>query len=308
MIMSAMPANSVAAVVVTHNRLSLLKRCVATLRAQTRPLDAIIVVDNASTDGTAEWLARESGLKVITQANLGGAGGFYTGMKAAYDQGYDWLWCMDDDGLPDVDCLRQLLTVEREDLLFRAPLVLDPEDRSFLSLGYGLGSPSVFVQDRAVAEKHAQDGLLWGVAAMTNGVLIHRQVVAAIGLPLRQLFMWGDEIEYLARAKAAGFLVVTVMAAEFTHPRTRMGEGRFRFLGQKHSVFFAGHPMKDYFIVRNYGYLAKKWYGWHGLLGHMRRYFLFYLCRRQPLQALKSLVYSLEGVCGKWNGHERFLK
>ncbi len=229
-------------------------------------------------------------------------------VKVAYDQGYDWLWCMDDDGQPAVDCLRQLLAVEREDLLFRAPLVLDPDDRNFLSLGYGLGSPPVFVQDRALAENHAQDGLLWGTVAMSNGVLIHRRVVAAIGLPLKQFFLMADEVEYLRRVKTAGFLVATVMAAEFTHPRTRMWEEHFRFLGRKFSVLHTGERMRDYCIVRNYGYLAKKWYGWHGLLGHMRRYFLFYLYRRQPLQALKSLVYSLEGVCGKWNGHERFLK
>ncbi len=75
--MPTKPANSVAAVILTHNRLSLLKRCVAAVRAQTRPLDAIIVVDNASTDGTREWLAQESDLKVITaQANLGGPAGF----------------------------------------------------------------------------------------------------------------------------------------------------------------------------------------------------------------------------------------
>ena len=67
--------------------------------------------------------------------------------------------------------------------------------------------------------------------------------------------------------------------------------GAFPVLGRKFSVFYAGHPMKDYFIVRNYGYLAKKWSGWRGLLGHMARYSLFYLYRRQPLQALKSLVY-----------------
>ena len=109
-------------------------------------------------------------------------------------------------GCPLSDCLRQLLAVQRKDLLFRAPLVLDPDDRNFLSLGYGfLGSPLVLVQDRAVAEKYAQDGLLWGVAAMTNGVLIHRQVMGTIGFKLRQLFMWGDEVEYLRRAKMGVF-------------------------------------------------------------------------------------------------------
>ena len=82
----------ITAVVVTFNRLQLLQRTIAALRGQSRQLDEIIVVNNGSTDGTAEWLAEESGLHVITQGNTGGSGGFYSGMKAAYENGADRIW------------------------------------------------------------------------------------------------------------------------------------------------------------------------------------------------------------------------
>ena len=77
------------AVVVTYNRRELLKRNIHSLRQQDSPLSAIVVVNNGSTDGTAEWLAEQHDLKVISQENVGGSGGFYTGIREAYDMGAD---------------------------------------------------------------------------------------------------------------------------------------------------------------------------------------------------------------------------
>lgn len=92
------------AVVVTYNRLELLKRSMDCLR-QNKPLSAIIVVNNGSTDGTREWLDKQDDLTVIHQSNVGGSGGFYTGIEAAYAKNADWIWCMDDDVFPRADCL-----------------------------------------------------------------------------------------------------------------------------------------------------------------------------------------------------------
>src|SRR5947207_1705698 len=104
-------APRVCAVIVTYNRLGLLKDALAAVRHQSRRPDTIIVVDNGSSDGTGLWLAAQTdaAFHVITQPNLGGSGGFYTGMLAAYETGADWLWCMDDDTIPDRDCLVQIL-------------------------------------------------------------------------------------------------------------------------------------------------------------------------------------------------------
>lgn len=84
----------VAAVVVTYNRKELLRECLNALLNQTRPLDEIIVIDNASTDGTQEMIAKEFPYitYVLMSENIGGAGGFHEGMKLAYEKGYDWIW------------------------------------------------------------------------------------------------------------------------------------------------------------------------------------------------------------------------
>ena len=93
-----------AAVIVTFNRKELLGENIRMLLKQTRPFDKIFVVDNCSTDGTPEYLKDQGWMDdprfvyVKTHANIGGAGGFYTGTKAAYEAGADYIVLMDDDG------------------------------------------------------------------------------------------------------------------------------------------------------------------------------------------------------------------
>ncbi|HEX8679505.1 MAG TPA: glycosyltransferase, partial [Chthoniobacterales bacterium] len=104
----------VCAVVVTYNRKALLDECLCALRAQSRTLDGILIVDNASTDGTAAML-EERGHRadprvhyLRLEQNLGGAGGFHRAFADAYAAGFDWIWAMDDDTIVDQDALEQL--------------------------------------------------------------------------------------------------------------------------------------------------------------------------------------------------------
>ncbi len=105
----------ITAVIVTYNRLELLKECLLGLRGQTHPLDEIIVVNNSSTDGTDGWLKDQDRLTVINQDNLGGSGGQYAGIRKAMENGADWIWCMDDDAEPYPDALEQLVPYFSED-------------------------------------------------------------------------------------------------------------------------------------------------------------------------------------------------
>ena len=92
-----------AVVVVTFNRAELLDRMLDGLAAQTHQPDAVIVIDNCSTDHTREVLDARTDLPLhvtTTASNLGGAGGFHIGMRAAYDAGWDRIWLMDDDVVP----------------------------------------------------------------------------------------------------------------------------------------------------------------------------------------------------------------
>src|SRR5207342_2644258 len=106
------PRERVAVVIVTYNRADLLDRMLDGLAAQTRPADAVFVIDNASGDHTAEVLNNRLDLPLhvtSSQTNLGGAGGFHLGMRQAFEAGYDRIWLMDDDVVPAEDCLEVLL-------------------------------------------------------------------------------------------------------------------------------------------------------------------------------------------------------
>ena len=190
------PVNSLAAVVVTHNRLSLLKSCVAGLRAQTRPLDDIIVVDNDSTDGTREWLAGQQGLTVVTQPNSGGAGGQYTGIKTAYLQGHDWFWCMDDDTIPNDDALEKLTA---------APYFFDSQTGFLGSLvlwtdgtPHRMNTPPP-LEHLTWYHKVLEDKCVRVRTCSMVSLLISRAAVAKVGLPIKEFFIWNDDVEYTER-------------------------------------------------------------------------------------------------------------
>jgi GT2 family glycosyltransferase len=96
---------SLAAVIVTYNRLDKLKQVVAALQQQTRMPERIFMVDNASTDGTGPWLAalQEEDPRfqhVRLPENIGGAGGFHEGARVAYEDGFAYVWFSDDDAYP----------------------------------------------------------------------------------------------------------------------------------------------------------------------------------------------------------------
>src|SRR5271166_5812276 len=106
---------TVAAIVVTRNRPSLLKRCLAAIDAQTYPAKHLIVIDNASDQPTRDLLAAEVARRdtnfhmIRSEENTGGAGGFHIGMRASLSLPCTHLWLMDDDCEPDRKGLEELV-------------------------------------------------------------------------------------------------------------------------------------------------------------------------------------------------------
>lgn len=288
---------TVCAVVVTYNRRHELARCLEAIQTQTRPPDRIAVIDNASSDGTRELLEREwSGVEAfIMDENLGGAGGFHHGMRWAFEQGYDLLWLMDDDGLPAPDCLeRQLEASERHGLGISGPLVVDASDESLLTFGLDRETEVASLLERA-------DGDLFrGEVNPFNGTLIHRDVVTRIGLIKREMFIWGDEEEYILRAKHHGLPVGTVVTARYLHPPKQGGFADVLF-GRLGKVALKPAERAGIFF-RNRGFINDR-YG--SRLAHLRvmaKYTVYFLVdRRLDLRGLKEFYrYYLDGVTDRY--------
>ena len=108
--------SDISVVLVTFNRLELLKQCISGILSQTAigRIGTIYVIDNASTDGTDTEIPREYAGEpkvryVRMESNLGGSGGFRRGMELAHRDGCAWIWTLDDDVEPMQDCLENML-------------------------------------------------------------------------------------------------------------------------------------------------------------------------------------------------------
>lgn len=221
-------SNRVCAVIVTFNRLELLQAALAALRAQTHQLDGILVVDNGSTDQTPAWLAAESArdpegkLRIVTQPNLGSSGGVHTGLTAAYAGDFDWFWIMDDDTIPGPAALAAMLAaVER----FSAT---EPAAR----LGW-LNSVVQWTDGslHRMNEPKLENYLRWGPHVLEQrylparwcsfvSVMVSRAAIATCGLPLKDMFIWYDDVEFTGRIRLAGFAGLVVLDS-FVEHRTK---------------------------------------------------------------------------------------
>lgn len=187
--------NDVAAVIVTYNRKELLRQCLEKLQEQTVSLD-IIVVDNASTDGTAD-LFRSSKDNIYyfnTCSNLGGAGGFNYGVRKGVEAGYRYLWLMDDDTFPTATSLAELLNAAKE---------LDDNFGFLSSLAYWTDGQlcNMNIQRKNMKEKISLEdkNLTKIIMATFVSFFVKTETVQEIGLPIKDFFIWSDDLEYTRR-------------------------------------------------------------------------------------------------------------
>ena len=188
------------AVVLTHNAPEFLEQCVRAITGQTRPPEALLVVDNASLPpvrldrlpvGTVPTTV------VRSETNTGPAGGYAQGLGEFLGSGFDHAWVLDDDMRPEPECLERLWSVAEKDpgSAFVFPITPQPD-----------GSYS------------------WWPAWC--GFVVARQIVEAAGLPMAELFWWAEDTEYLQdRIPGLGYEPVVAYDALVNHTGGREGDG-----------------------------------------------------------------------------------
>jgi rhamnopyranosyl-N-acetylglucosaminyl-diphospho-decaprenol beta-1,3/1,4-galactofuranosyltransferase len=259
-------AESVLAVVVTHNRKALLLECLAGIARQTHPVDGVLVVDNASTDGTRAAL-EASGLAdrlridyLRLERNGGGAEGFHYGVREALRAGPGWLWLMDDDCEPVPATLSDLLASPRAsdpETALVAPLVRSP-DGHVLPLNRGWTRASWFRAPlRGLSPEHLAPPEVEVEHVSLVGPLVRTAVAAREEPPRRDFFIWYDDLEWVSRLRRHGRLWL-VPGATIVHkdPRPLTSVG----LGARWRDFRRGHRFEDSW-KRCYGLRNIVWCG-----------------------------------------------
>jgi rhamnopyranosyl-N-acetylglucosaminyl-diphospho-decaprenol beta-1,3/1,4-galactofuranosyltransferase len=222
----------VVAVVVTWNREELLVEALAALRAQSRPVDGIVVVDNHS-DTSVESLVGDVHF-VRLPRNVGGAGGFAVGIEEAVRVlDADFVWLMDDDTIPTSSALDELLRVVRSApasaRLFGSRVEwTDGRD-------HPMNTPRVrpFASKRSIEAAARHDAYPVRSISFVS-LLVDVRAIADFGLPVADYFLWNDDFEYTTRIlrKHSGFIATRSVVVHKTKVfgSTDVDPGaRFRF-------------------------------------------------------------------------------
>ena len=287
---------TVCAVVVTYNRKELLIECLEGLLKQTRPVDAIYLIDNFSNDGTPELLKKEGYIEelppekikepwekefiysndeilgifdggieeniaknkykipihyVRMNANTGGAGGFYEGVKRAYEKGYDWLWLMDDDAEPHEDGLELLEEYfKKEDVVALASTVVKPNNEIDLKHRGLVDFNNMYphIQQPLDLTKYNEKEVEIQTASFV-GILIRSKIINEIGFPLKDFFIHNDDIEYCLRLIQKGRILLI--------PDSKIKHKEASILGNKRVLY--KNLWLRYYDKRNLIILANKY-------------------------------------------------
>lgn len=246
----------VSAVVVTYNRVEMLKEVISALLSSKARLNHVIVVDNNSDKATQDFLlSMGSSIEYVRLTeNLGGAGGFNRGIRYFVEHTEDdAVWLMDDDTVPDESTLSSLIdfadTIGSYGFLASDVRWIDGSRALMnnLTLKNGLGKvPEDATQSVKVAN------------ATFVSLLMSRDIIQKIGLPITEFFIWGDDIEYTERAEriAPGYFV----------PKANVVHKMSKNVGTNIVTDDEERIPRYYFAYRNKMYYGRK----RGWIGHLK--------------------------------------
>ncbi|MCL5031032.1 MAG: glycosyltransferase [Bacteroidetes bacterium] len=253
----------IAAVIVTYNRLQLLKECIDSIRRQTFLPNEIIVINNSSTDDTMNWLNTQKDLMVITQENSGGAGGFYTGIKTAYEKGSDWIWCMDDDTFLDCNALMNLHSVIEEEHTHQIGFLYSRVINKNRSINL-LNRPGNFYSQNKWSTIENENAISEIDVASFVSILINRTTIQTVGYPNYRYFIYFDDLEYTHRFK--GFKNLYIPSSIAYHGTLNQKQNYFEYIINGNNSFFWIRNLIMFYKNKNRSYLLKNLINYYSYL------------------------------------------
>lgn len=242
---------TIAAVVVTYNRLVLLKECLDAISRQTYQVSSIIVVNNASTDGTTEFLQQIDDKQLVVKSlekNIGGAGGFAEGISIATKMGVDAIWIMDDDTIPQADALHYLVRI-----------LSNKKNIGFVNSKVVWTDGSIHQMNIPGYVHH--DDLGGGIYAVRSAsfvsLLVPSKIVREVGLPYREFFIWVDDAEFTSRIVKAGYKGYFTTSSVVVHKtatnygasiKTATPESAWKFYYYMRNGMFASRGEKPWIV------------------------------------------------------------
>lgn len=249
----------IAAVITTYNRLEKLKKALLAYEEQIYPLSYMIIVDNASTDGTEQWLngwkkqEHKFSIDIIrSEKNLGGSGGFYLGQQKAIKSEADWIMIADDDAYPEKDYLYGMQKYIAE----------HPDENISIVCGKVLVYGAYYNSQRAyLASKW--DGVLKKIPLKDFmgeyfypdlvsyvGILINKEKLLQAGLVRQEYFIWGDDTEHSYRLGKVG-KIIGLSSYQIIHnaEMSNYGLSWKRYYGERNTIAFRKRHFKKYFFL-----------------------------------------------------------
>lgn len=207
-------------IIVTYNRLSLLRECLDCVLHQTLPFDNIIVVDNASTDGTGKYLeSLKDKITVVNEEyNGGGAKGFADGLRYVHDNvnnGYVLL--IDDDAMLSHDYMKRIdeFVMKNEGVRAFSGTVMANDQISIAHRKRQVSQKGNWQLAKVSEREYKKECFEYDISTFC-GLVFDVSLIDVIGIPLADYFIWYDDTEYSLRIRKHS-PIINVNSAYLNH-------------------------------------------------------------------------------------------
>ncbi len=203
-------------VIVTYNRIKLLKECINRVLNQTEPVDSVIVVDNNSNDGTRDYLDSLNDTRINAyhmNENLGGAGGFHKALSIASTKNFDYVLIIDDDAMIERNYIKKIVDFANKNPEFNAYAgAVYTEGKIDTYHRRVFGSKLIFWEKMIPVNEYNKPRKI--DFATFCGLVIRGKELKKIGLPKKEYFIWYDDSEFCLRINGG---IVLVPKAKLNH-------------------------------------------------------------------------------------------